>query len=71
VIPTTFGKTQTFACGDLSSDPVFFLHGAASNAFIYGDWIMPELRKTHYAVAVDFVCDVGRSTPRDGDSKNW
>ena len=71
VVTTSFGKTATFACGDRSRDPVLFLHGAASSSFIYGDWILPELRQSHYAVAVDFVCDIGRSIPRDGNINNW
>lgn len=48
------------------------LHGAGSNSLIYGDWLIPPLvaNKQRCAVAVDFPCDTGRSSPRDGNPKN-
>jgi pimeloyl-ACP methyl ester carboxylesterase len=70
IIATTFGATQVHACGDLSKAPVLFLHGAGSNALIYGDWLIPPLRESHYCIAVDFPCDVGRSAPKDMNPKN-
>jgi pimeloyl-ACP methyl ester carboxylesterase len=67
LMETSFGKTQIHACGDPNNPPVLFLHGAGSNSNLYGAWIMPALKESHYCVAVDFVCDVGRSIPQDGD----
>lgn len=66
-VGTSFGETQIFACGDRADPPVLFLHGAGSNSFIYGDWVLPRVAHSHYAIAVDFVCDVGLSAPRDGN----
>jgi pimeloyl-ACP methyl ester carboxylesterase len=67
LVETSFGKTQIHACGDPSHPPVLFLHGAGSSSNLYGKWILPDLLESFYCVAVDFVCDVGRSTPQDGD----
>jgi pimeloyl-ACP methyl ester carboxylesterase len=69
VIDTSFGSTALWACGDRTAPAVLFLHGAASSSMIYGDWILPRVAKTRFAVAVDFVCDVGRSRPVNGDVK--
>lgn len=70
LVETSFGKTQVHACGDSNTPPVLFLHGAGSNSLIYGNWIIPSLRESHYCIAVDYPCDVGRSAPRDMDPKN-
>jgi pimeloyl-ACP methyl ester carboxylesterase len=70
LVETSFGKTQVHACGDSNKPSVLLLHGAGSNSLIYGDWIIPPLRKSHYCIAVDYPCDVGRSAPRDLDTKN-
>lgn len=70
IIETAFGATQVYTCGDSSKAPVLFLHGAGSNALIYGDWLIPALRESHYCIAVDFPCDVGRSAPKDMNPKN-
>jgi pimeloyl-ACP methyl ester carboxylesterase len=67
LIETSFGKTQVHACGNPDNPPLLFLHGAGSNSNIYGAWLMPALLESHYCVAVDYVCDVGRSIPKDGD----
>lgn len=70
LIDTSYGTTKVHACGDSEMPPVLFLHGAGSNALIYGDWIIPSLRDSHYCVAVDFPCDNGRSSPKEMDPKN-
>lgn len=69
LIETSFGKTQVHACGNPDSPPLLLLHGAGSNSNIYGAWLMPALSESHYCVAADYVCDVGRSIPKDGDPK--
>lgn len=67
-LDTRFGSTHVFACGSASKPTVLFLHGAGSNSLIYGDWLMPLVRDSHYAVAIDYPCDVGRSSPPEGDT---
>lgn len=68
VLPTSFGQTQAYTCGDASHPAVLMLHGAGSNSLIFGDWIVPHIRDRYFAVSVDFVCDAGRSAPLDGDT---
>ena len=70
LLPTRFGSTQVHACGDSTKPAVLLLHGAGSNSLIYGDWLIPTLRLTHYAVAVDFICDAGRSVPKEKSVSN-
>jgi pimeloyl-ACP methyl ester carboxylesterase len=70
LVETSHGTTQVHACGDPNKPPALLLHGAGSNSLIYGDWIIPTLRESHYCIAVDYPCDVGRSSPRDLDPKN-
>jgi len=70
LLPTRFGSTQVHACGDSTKPAVLMLHGAGSNSLIYGDWLIPTIRLTHYAVAVDFICDAGRSVPKEKNVSN-
>ena len=70
LIPTRFGATQVHGCGDISKPAVLFLHGARASSIMYSDWLIPSLRKDHYAVAVDFICDIGRSVPKDKNTAN-
>eukprot|EP00823_Brevimastigomonas_motovehiculus_P003578 TRINITY_DN2201_c0_g1_i1.p1 TRINITY_DN2201_c0_g1~~TRINITY_DN2201_c0_g1_i1.p1 ORF type:complete len:324 (+),score=44.26 TRINITY_DN2201_c0_g1_i1:62-1033(+) len=63
LLPTRFGLTQVHACGNSSLPPVLLFPGAGSCSLIWGDWIVPSLLDKHYAIAVDFVCDTGRSSP--------
>lgn len=70
LLDTAWGRTQFHACGDPSHPPLLMMHGAGSNANIYGPWLLPKLRETHYAVAIDYPCDVGRSIPKDGNPDN-
>ena len=65
LIPTRFGPTQVHGCGDIANPAVLLLPGAASNSIMYSDWLIPALSEDHYAVAVDNLCDVGRSVPKD------
>jgi pimeloyl-ACP methyl ester carboxylesterase len=66
-----FGSTQVHACGQPSDPPVLLLHGMGSCSVMYGDWIVPTLMESHYyVVAIDSLCDVGRSLPRDGETDN-
>jgi pimeloyl-ACP methyl ester carboxylesterase len=66
-LESRFGSTQVHACGQPSDPAVLLLHGMGSCSVMYGDWIVPTLMERHYVVAIDSLCDVGRSLPRDGD----
>mmetsp|Transcript_9613 Transcript_9613/g.27527 ORF Transcript_9613/g.27527 Transcript_9613/m.27527 type:complete len:332 (-) Transcript_9613:120-1115(-) len=71
LVPTDFGSTQVWSCGDLEGPPVLMLSGAGSSSLIYTTWILPRLVKRNFHVlAVDFVCDVGRSSPLNGNKAN-
>ena len=70
LVETSYGKTQVYACGDSAKPPVLLLHGAGSNALIYGNWLIPRMKESHYCIAIDFPCDAGRSAPKDMDPKN-
>eukprot|EP00961_Rhodomonas_salina_P032392 436774-Rhodomonas_salina.1 len=71
LVETTFGLTQVYACGDPSGPPVVMQGGAGSSCVVYTSWILPKLvDKGHYVLAVDFVCDLGRSIPREKDKAN-
>ena len=70
LIDTHFGKIQVHACGDPENPTVLFLHGAGASSLIYGDWLVPGLKDSHYCVSVDYPCDTGRSSPKDMDPKN-
>jgi pimeloyl-ACP methyl ester carboxylesterase len=70
LVTTHFGSTQTYACGNPSHPPVVFLHGAGSSSLIWGDWIVPQIQSQFYSIFIDYVCDAGRSSPRDNDTKN-
>mmetsp|Transcript_22107 Transcript_22107/g.26983 ORF Transcript_22107/g.26983 Transcript_22107/m.26983 type:complete len:336 (+) Transcript_22107:154-1161(+) len=64
---TEFGATYTHSCGDKTKPPVLFFHGMGTNSLMYGDWLIPSLSKDYYAVAVDTLCDMGRSLPLNGN----
>lgn len=72
-ISTDFGETHVVDCGVSHPTPpaqkplALFFHGAGSNSLMYSDWILPRLRTTHHCVALDFVCDTGKSSPPEGD----
>lgn len=71
LIPTSFGKTQVFCCGSPDEHPpVVLFHGIATNSLMFGDWLVPKLSQSHYSVAVDTLCDMGRSLPTNGDISN-
>lgn len=65
-----FGSTQFYACGNPAHRAVFLIHGAAECALMWGDWMVPALRDRYFVVAIDTLCDVGRSRPRNGDTTN-
>lgn len=67
MLSTSFGQTQVHVCGSAEDPPVLLLHGAGSNALIYGQWLLPNLTATHHTIAVDYPCDTGRSIPPEGD----
>jgi len=69
LVDTSYGKTQVHACGNSENPPILLLHGAGSNSLIFGDWLIPYLRESHYCIAVDYFCDVGRSAPKDMDPR--
>ena len=50
-----------------TNPPVVFLHQAGYNALQYSDWIVPQLRNSHYCILIDMPCDTGRSLPPNGD----
>lgn len=67
LVRTSFGLTQLYACGRATDPVVLLLHGAGSSSLMYGDWLVPPLIATqHYVVAIDYICDVGRSMPLNG-----
>jgi pimeloyl-ACP methyl ester carboxylesterase len=70
-IDTTYGTTHIFKCGDPTHPPVLVFHGAGANALSFDTWLMPVLvdEGNFYAIAVDYVCDSGRSSPKDGNLK--
>jgi pimeloyl-ACP methyl ester carboxylesterase len=72
LVNTSFGMTQTYACGHrFNSPPVMFFHGAASDSSLFGEWLLPAVVKQNmFAVAVDYICDTGRSIPKDGKVEN-
>jgi pimeloyl-ACP methyl ester carboxylesterase len=72
LVDTSFGKTQTYACGHrFHSPPVMFFHGASSDSSGFGEWLLPEVVKQNkFAIAVDYICDTGRSIPKDGKVEN-
>ena len=67
MLSTIYGQTQAYVCGSVDDPPVLLLHGAGSNALIYGQWLLPNLTATHRTIAVDYPCDTGRSIPPHGD----
>jgi len=70
LLQSRFGITQVYACGNPSNPPIFLFHGMGTSSVMWGDWVVPKLRHTHYVVAVDALCDIGRSRPKDGDTTN-
>lgn len=72
LVPSIFGSTQVYACGkpDSEASPVLLLHGAVINSLMFGDWLVPPLAERHYTVCLDYVCDVGRSSPLNGSVAN-
>ena len=72
LVETSFGKTQTYACGHrFHSPPVMFFHGASTDSSVFGEWLLPAVVKQNkFAIAVDYICDTGRSTPKDGKVEN-
>lgn len=71
LLPTKFGDTQVFACGSKEDPPAVLLHGISTCSLMFGDWLVPKLSQTHYTVAIDTMCDMGRSCPTDGDPSNY
>jgi pimeloyl-ACP methyl ester carboxylesterase len=72
LVDTSFGKTQTYACGHrFHSPPVMFFHGASTDSSVFGEWLLPAVVKQNkFAIAVDYICDTGRSIPKDGKVEN-
>lgn len=57
-----FGSTQIHACSGPRDPAVLLFHAISSSSIDYGDWLVPALVSGRmYAVAVDALCDVGRS----------
>ena len=67
---TTYGDTQIHIRGNPSKPSLIFFHGIATNSLMFGDWLIPELSKDYYCVAIDTIGDMGRSLPRDSDPSN-
>ena len=70
LIESRFGSTMVHACGHRDNPPVFLFHGLSSCSLMWGDWVVPTLAKTYYAVSVDALCDVTRSLPKDANLKS-
>jgi pimeloyl-ACP methyl ester carboxylesterase len=71
LVETSFGKTQIYACGNSHHPPIMLFHGAASTSTMWGNWMTPALvQENKYAIMVDFICDTGRSIPKDFDPAN-
>lgn len=67
-IDTRFGRTHVFSCGKESAlPPVLLFHGAASSSMIYRSWLTSKLCNETLVITVDFPCDIGFSSPPDGD----
>lgn len=65
-LSSRFGTTRVYACGNPQHTPVFLLHDAATSSLSW-EWIIPKLvGRSYYTVAVDILCDMGRSMPKDG-----
>lgn len=68
-VVTDFGSTQVYACGNSSHPPVMAHGGAASSSIIYTNWVLPPLVESgRFVLAVDYICDLGRSRPLDGNT---
>ena len=66
MLHTDFGETHAFICGDAANPPVVMLHGVLQTSLMYAPWLLPDLvRAGHYVIALDYVCDVGRSLPKN------
>ena len=78
VIPTTFGNTHAIDCSSKINLPVvLYFHGARATATSWAYQLNdPELRENFRLVAIDYICDVGRSQPKvcpskKGDHGQW
>ena len=71
VIPTTFGNTHAIECSSNINLPVvLYFHGARTTATSWAHQLSdPELLKNFRLVAIDYICDVGRSQPKTCPSK--
>jgi pimeloyl-ACP methyl ester carboxylesterase len=66
ILSSRFGNTQVYACGNPQNSSVFLLHDAVTSSLSW-EWLIPELvQQSYYTVAVDILCDMGRSIPKDG-----
>jgi pimeloyl-ACP methyl ester carboxylesterase len=38
---------------------------------MFGEWLLPAVvKQNNFAIAVDYICDTGRSVPKDGKVEN-
>lgn len=71
-IDGAFGTTRAYGCGDQSAKiAVIAQAGAAASSIIYTSWVLPRLVDGGaFVIAVDYICDVGRSHPKNKDNAN-
>ncbi|KAL3923214.1 MAG: hypothetical protein SGILL_001783 [Bacillariaceae sp.] len=70
LVPTSFGDIQVHLCGDPTYPPIVLFHGIGSCSLMFGDWILSELSRKYYCIALDTIGDLGKSKPKDGDLSN-
>ena len=78
LIPTSFGKTHVLDCNPDSNLPVvLFFHGARDTATSWKYQVQStEMQSKFHMIAVDYICDAGRSLPikcpsEKGDHGKW
>eukprot|EP00933_Yihiella_yeosuensis_P067025 TRINITY_DN71624_c0_g1_i1.p1 TRINITY_DN71624_c0_g1~~TRINITY_DN71624_c0_g1_i1.p1 ORF type:complete len:332 (+),score=42.31 TRINITY_DN71624_c0_g1_i1:62-1057(+) len=74
-ISTSFGMTQVHVSGSRADPPVLLFHGVRATSLQF-DFLVKPLAKRHCVIAVDYICDVGRSLATkaptsDEDHAQW
>lgn len=71
LLPTRFGSTQVHICGPPNAPPVFLIHGAGDTSLTWVPLIKRSaLVNQRRLIAVDYICDAGRSVPIACPSNN-
>ena len=69
-IPTKWGLTHSYACGNPNNPALLMLYGAEGSSLDWGEWLVPTLSRDYYAIAIDYPCDTGRSIPNNRNAEN-